>query len=328
MLSRKFNVFFSRLLLASVASLSLSVAAQTFPSKPVKLVVPYPAGGFPDTVARVLSKALTEKWNQQVIIDNRPGGSGAVAAQTIKSAGAADGYTLLVTDGSMFTINPAMFAKLEYDAKKDFVPVTALAKAPLFLAAHPDVPATTFAEFVTYVKANPGKVAYGSSGIGSTHHLTTEAMSAALGLNMIHVPYKGMGQATPALVGGQVQVLFSALPAIGGFVKDNRVKLLVQNSNKRFVNAPNVPTLGESTIPGFDFAPTTIVMAPAGVPPAVLRQLAADIGQTIRSPAVAETLLNAGVEVIGSTSEELAKVLADEAERFAKIIKAINIKPE
>ena len=186
MLSRKFTVFFSRLLLASVASLSLSVAAQTFPCKPVKLVVPYPAGGFPDTVARVLSKALTEKWNQQVIIDNRPGGSGAVAAQTIKSAGAADGYTLLVTDGSMFTINPAMFAKLEYNAIKDFVSVTALAKAPLFLAAHPDVPATTFAEFVTYVKTNPGKVACGSSGIGSTHHLTTEAMSAALGLNMIH----------------------------------------------------------------------------------------------------------------------------------------------
>ena len=170
MLSRKFTAFFSRLLLASVASLSLSVAAQTFPSKPVKLVVPYPAGGFPDTVARVRSKALTEKWHQQVIIDNRPGGSGAVAAQTIKSAGAADGYTLLVTDGSMFTINPAMLAKLEYDAKKDFVSVTALAKAPLFLAAHPDVPATTFAEFVTYVKANPGKVACGSSGIGSTHH--------------------------------------------------------------------------------------------------------------------------------------------------------------
>lgn len=153
-------------------------------------------------------------------------------------------------------------------------------------------------------------------------------MSAALGLNMIHVPNKGMGQATPALVDGQVQVLFSALPAIGSFVKDNRVKLLVQNSKKRFVNAPNVPTLGESTIPGFDFAPTTIVMAPASVSPAVLRQLAADISQAIRSPAVAETLLNAGVEVIGSTSEELAKKLADEAERFGKIIKTINIKPE
>ena len=328
MLSHSITIFFSRLLLATVVALSASASAQTFPSKPVRLVVPYPAGGFPDTVARVLSKALTEKWNQQVIIDNRPGGSGAVAALAIKAAGPADGYTLLVTDGSMFTINPALFAKLEYDAKKDFVPVTALAKAPLFLAAHPSLPANTLSEFIAYVKANPGKVAYGSSGIGSTHHLTTEAMSAALGLSMIHIPYKGMGQATPALVGGQVQILFSALPAIGGFVKDNRVKLLAQNSNKRFIREPKVPTLGESTIPGFDFAPTTIVMAPAGTPPAVLRQLATDIAQAIRSPAVSETLLNSGVEVIGSTPEELGKVLAEEAERFGKIIKTINIKPE
>ncbi len=328
MLLRFINVNIARLLTATVAALSITAIAQPFPNKPVKLVVPYPAGGFPDTVARVLSKALTEKWNQQVIIDNRPGGSGAVAALAIKAAGPADGYTLLVTDGSMFTINPALFAKLEYDAKKDFVPVSALGKAPLFLAAHPSVPANTLAEFIAYVKANPGKVNYGSSGIGSTHHLNTEAMAAALGLNMVHVPFKGMGQATPALVGGQVQILFSALPAIGGFVKDNRIKLLAQNSNKRFVSAPNVPTLGESTIPGFDFAPTTIVMAPAGIPPAILRQLAADIAQAIRSAAVAETLLNSGVEVIGSTPKELAKVLAEEAERFGKIIKSINIKPE
>ena len=306
---------------------SASVVAQPFPSKPVKLVVPYPPGGFPDTVARLLSKALTDKWGQQVIVDNRPGGNGAVAAQTVKSS-TSDGYTLLVTDGSMFTINPVLYAKLEYDPKRDFVPVSALGKAPLFLAAHPSVPANTLAEFIAYVKANPGKVNYGSSGIGSTHHLTTEAMSAALGLNMVHVPFKGMGQATPALVGGQVQFLFSALPAIGGFVKDNRVKLLAQNSSIRFSQAPSIPTLSESVIPGFDFAPTTIVMAPSGIPPAVLRQLSIDIAAAIRTPSVVETLLNSGVDVIGSTSEELARVLQDETDRFAKVIKTINIKAE
>jgi tripartite-type tricarboxylate transporter receptor subunit TctC len=314
-------------LVVTPALTSSAASAQAFPSKPIKLVVPYPAGGFPDTVARVMAKALTEKWNQQVVIDNRPGGNGAVAAQTVKAA-PADGYTLLVTDGSMFTINPALYAKLEYDAKKDFLPVSALAKAPLFLTAHPSLPANTFAEFVAYVKANPGKVNYASSGIGSTHHLTAEAMSASLGLTMVHVPFKGMGQAVPALVGGQVQVLFSALPATVGFVKDNRLKLLVQNSNKRFSGAPTIPTLAESAIPGFDFAPTTIIMAPNGTPPAVLRQLSLDAAAAARSPAVAETLLNAGVEVIGSTSDELAKVLQDEAERFAKIIKTINIKAD
>lgn len=313
--------------IAFIALCSVTVVGQPFPSKPVKLVVPYPPGGFPDTVARLLSKALTDKWGQQVIVDNRPGGNGAVAAQTVKSS-PSDGYTLLVTDGSMFTINPVLYTKLEYDPKRDFVPVSALAKAPLFLAAHPSVPANTLAEFIAYVKANPGKVNYGSSGIGSTHHLTTEAMAAALGLNMVHVPFKGMGQATPALVGGQVQFLFSALPAIGGFVKDNRIKLLAQNSSKRFSQAPNIPTLSESVIPGFDFAPTTIVMAPSGVPPAVLRQLSTDIAAAIRTPPVVETLLNSGVDAIGSTSEELAKTLHDEGERFAKVIKTINIKAE
>jgi len=328
---RVLSAFFARALVAAFATSALiataPAAAQAYPNKPVKLVVPYPPGGFPDTVARMLAKALTEKWNQQVVIDNRPGGNGAVAAQTIKSA-PADGYTLLVTDGSMFTINPTLYAKLEYDPKKDFVAVSALGKAPLFLTAHPSVPASTLAEFIAYVKANPGKVNYGSSGIGSTHHLNTEAMASALGLNMVHVPFKGMGQAVPALVGGQVQFIFSALPAIAGFVKDNRVKLLAQNSNKRFSQAPTVPTIGEATIPGFDFAPTTIVMAPAGTPAAVLRQLSADVAQAIRTPSVAETLLNSGVEVIGSTSDELAAVLQSEAERFSKIIKTINIKAE
>lgn len=314
-------------LAAAMLALPALAAAQAFPAKPVKLVVPYPAGGFPDTVARVLAKALTEKWNQQVIIDNRPGGNGAVAAQTIKAAGA-DGYTLLVTDGSMFTINPALYSKLEYDHKKDFVPVSALGKAPLFVTVHPSVPANTLAEFIAYVKANPGKVNYGTSGIGSTHHLTGESFSSALGLNMVHVPFKGMGQATPALVGGQVQMIFSALPAIAGFVKDNRVKLLAQNSSKRFSQAPNIPTIAETAIPGFDFAPTTIVMAPSGTPAAVLKQLSTDVAAAIRTPAVAETLLNSGVEVIGSSSEELARVLAEESERFAKIIKAINIKAD
>ncbi len=310
-----------------VSTLSAAVYAQAFPSKPVKFVVPYPPGGFPDTVARIVGKALSEKWNQHVVVENKPGGNGTLAAQAVKAAGA-DGHTLLITDGSMFTINPALYAKLEYDPVRDFVPVGAIARAPLFLTAHPSVPANTFAEFIAYVKANPGKVAYGSSGIGSTHHLSTEAMNAALGLSMVHIPFKGMGQATPALVGGQVQVLFSALPAIGGFVKDNRVKLLVQNSSRRFSQQPNIPTIGEASIPGFDFAPTTIAMAPAGAPAAIIRQISVDIAAALKSGTVAETLLNAGVETVGGTPEELAKQLQSEAERFAKTIREINIKPE
>jgi tripartite-type tricarboxylate transporter receptor subunit TctC len=318
--------FQTKIATAALAASLASVAA-AFPTKPVKLVVPYPPGGFPDTVARIVAKALSEKWNQQVVVDNKPGGNGTVSAQLLKSS-PADGHTVLITDGSMFTINPSLYAKLEYDPKNDFVPVTAVARAPLFWTAHPSVPANTFAEFVSYVKANPGKVSYGSSGIGSTHHLSTEAMSAALGLNMVHIPYKGMGQATPALVGGQIQVLFSALPAISGFVKDGRVKLLVQNSSQRFSGQPQIPTLAESGIAGFNFAPTTIAMVSAGTPAAVVKQLSADIAAIVKSASVSETLLNAGVETIGSSSEDLAKQLASEAERFSKTIREINIKPE
>jgi tripartite-type tricarboxylate transporter receptor subunit TctC len=312
---------------AAALAVSLCSVAAAFPTKPVKLVVPYPPGGFPDTVARIVAKALSEKWGQQVVVDNKPGGNGTVSAQLLKTS-PADGYTVLITDGSMFTINPALYSKLEYDPKNDFVPVTAIARAPLFWTAHPSVPANTFPEFVSYVKANPGKVSYGSSGIGSTHHLSTEAMSAALGLNMVHIPYKGMGQATPALVGGQIQVLFSALPAITGFVKDGRVKLLAQNSSQRFSGQPQIPTLAESGIPGFNFAPTTIAMVSAGTPPAVVKQLSIDIAAIAKSATVTETLLNAGVETIGSASEDLAKQLASEAERFSKTIREINIKPE
>jgi tripartite-type tricarboxylate transporter receptor subunit TctC len=314
-------------LAAAVMTAALSAAAAAFPDKPVKLVVPYPPGGFPDTVARVMSKALSEKWGQQVIVENKPGGNGTVAAQALKSS-PPDGYTLLITDGSMFTINPSLYAKLEYDPKNDFVPIASIARAPLFLTAHPSVPANSFVEFVAYVKANPGKVAYGSSGIGSTHHLSTEAMSAALGLNMIHIPYKGMGQATPALVGGQVQVLFSALPAIAGFVKDGRVKLLAQNSTQRFSTQMQIPTVAESGVPGFNFAPTTIAMASAGTPAAILKTLSTDIAAAAKSTGVSETLLTAGVETLGGSAEELGKQLASEAERFSKTIRTINIKPE
>jgi tripartite-type tricarboxylate transporter receptor subunit TctC len=312
---------------AAAFAVGLCSVAAAFPTKPVKLVVPYPPGGFPDTVARIVAKALSEKWGQQVLVENKPGGNGTVSAQALKSA-PADGHTLLITDGSMFTINPALYAKLEYDPKNDFVPVTAIARAPLFWTAHPSVPANTFPEFVTYVKANPGKISYGSSGIGSTHHLSTEAMSAALGLNMVHIPYKGMGQATPALVGGQIQVLFSALPAIAGFVKDGRVKLLAQNSSQRFSGQPQIPTIAESGVSGFNFAPTTIAMVLAGTPTAVVKQLSADLVSVVKSASVSETLLNAGVETIGSSSDELARQLASEAERFSKTIREINIKPE
>jgi tripartite-type tricarboxylate transporter receptor subunit TctC len=207
-------------------------AAAGYPNKAIRFIVPYAPGGFPDTVARILAQRLDARLGQSVVVDNRPGANGGVAAGVLTSA-PADGYQFLVTDGSMFSINPLIYSKLTYDPKKDFVPVALVARAPLFLALHPKVPGNNFKEFLDYVKSHAGKVNYGSSGIGSTHHLTVEAMKTSLGLDMVHVPFKGTGQSVPALVGGQVDMLFSACPSLVGFVKDGPVKLIATNAAQR-----------------------------------------------------------------------------------------------
>ena len=207
----------------------LAGAQAAYPNRAIRFVVPYAAGGLPDTVARVFAQRLGDKLGQAVVVDNRPGANGVVAAQALATA-PKDGYTFLVTDGSMFSINPAIYKNLGYDYKRDFMPVSLAARAPLYLAVNPKVPANTLQEFIALAKARPGTLNYGSSGIGSTHHLTMEAMKASLGLQLTHVPFKGTGQSVPALIGGQVDVLFSALPSLAGFVKAGQVKLIANNA--------------------------------------------------------------------------------------------------
>src|SRR5262245_7934233 len=232
------------LALLMACSLGTASAQAPYPSQAVRLVVPYAAGGVPDTVARFVGQGLQERLGQSVVVENRPGGNGSVAAATI-TGGPADGYTLLVTDSAMLSVNPLFFKQLAYNPQKDFIPVALLARAPLFLAVHSGVPVATLREFIDYVKARPGQINYGSSGIGSTHHLTMEAVKAALDLNMTHVPYRGTGQSVPALLGGHVQVLFSAYPSLKGAVESNRVKLIATNGAQRSPLAPDVPSLAE-----------------------------------------------------------------------------------
>jgi tripartite-type tricarboxylate transporter receptor subunit TctC len=206
-------------------------AQAPYPSQAIRFVVPYAAGGVPDTVARFVGLRLQDRVGQTVVVENRPGGNGSVAAVAITAA-PADGYTLLVTDSSMLS-HPLFFKQIAYSPEKDFVPVALLARAPLFLAIHSDLPITTLQEFIEYVKARPGQINYGSSGIGSSHHLTMEAVKAALHLDMTHVPYRGTGQSVPALLGGHVQALFSAYPSLKGAVESNRVRLIANNGAQR-----------------------------------------------------------------------------------------------
>jgi tripartite-type tricarboxylate transporter receptor subunit TctC len=295
--------------------------AAGYPSRTVRLLVGYSPGGFPDTVARILAHKLGERWGQQVIVDNRPGANGIVAADLVAKA-AADGYTLLVTDSATTAINPALHETLPYNAEKDFVPVALAARAPLFLAVNASVPANSFAEFVALVKARPGRLNYGSSGIGSVHHLCMESVKSALGLDMVHVPYKGTGQSVPAVAGGEVSAVFSAYSSLSGFASSNRVKLLAVNSARRSKLAPGIPTIAEIAIPGFDCAPTMGILAPAGTPADVVAKIGAEVIRTAQLAEVVREALGMGIEMTGESQKDYAELLKADAVSFAKAVKA------
>ena len=313
---------------ASLVAGAFAAQAQPagYPNKPIRFVVPYAAGGLPDTVARIVAQRLGDRVGQSVIVDNRPGANGGVAAGVLASA-PADGYQFLVTDGSMLSINPLIYSKLTYDPQKDFVPVALVARAPLFLAVHPKVPVNTLDEFIAYARARPGQVNYGSSGIGSTHHLTIEAMKAALGLDMVHVPFKGTGQSVPALVGGQVEALMSAYPSLSGFVKDGRVRMLAANSEQRSAQAPDLPAIAER-IPGFDFAPIVGVLAPVGTPPEIVQKIASEVSAIAKLPDAIQAMKTAGIDPIGGGSAEDAKAIGEENARMARAIQTAGMKRE
>lgn len=316
----------SLLLAAALGVPALAFAQAAYPNKPIKFIVPYAAGGLPDTVARIFAQRLTERLGQSVVIDNKPGANGVVAAQALASS-PADGYTFLVTDGSMFSINPAIYKNLSYEYKRDFVPVSLAARAPLYLAVHPKTGVNTLQEFVALAKSRPGTLNYGSSGVGSSHHLTMEAMKAALGLEIQHVPFRGSALSVPALIGGQVDVAFSALPSLAGFVKDNRVKLLGTNAAQRSAVAPNVPAIAE-IIPGFDFAVIVGVLAATGTPAAAIERISSEIEKIAKTPETIQTLANAGIDAVGSSPADYGRAVLAENERLAAAIKTAGIKGE
>jgi tripartite-type tricarboxylate transporter receptor subunit TctC len=307
--------------------LASSAGAQAdYPSKAIRLVITHAAGGLPDTVARLFAQRLTQKLGQSVLVDNKPGANGLLAAQAL-SGSPADGYTFLVTDGSMFSINPRLYKTLNYDPNKDFIPVSLLARAPMFLAVQPGLGVNTLQELIALAKSKPGEFNYGSSGIGSTHHLCHETMNIALGLDIRHVPFRGTAQSIPALVGGQVQLVFSAMPSLAGFVKSGQLKLLAVNSAQRSPLAPNLPAVGE-IVQGFDFSPTIGLFADKNTPSAIVNRMSAELASVAKMPDMFTVMNNGGMDPVGSTPGDYAKSIAAENERFAKAITAAGIKPE
>jgi tripartite-type tricarboxylate transporter receptor subunit TctC len=323
---------FPRLIwLLALAALAIAPAAfaqgtKAYPDKPVRVVVGYSPGGLPDTIARVVGQKLSERWGQQFVVENKPGANGILGADIVAKA-APDGYTLLMTDNSTHAIVPFLFAKLPYDADRDLIPVSFTARAPLFLAVHASVSANSFQELITFIKANPGKLAYGSSGIGSTHHLCMEFLKSTLGLEMTHIPYKGTGQSVPALVAGQVPMLFSGYPTLAAHAKEGRVKLLAINSLKRSELAPDVPAIAE-TLPGFDFAPTFGLFAPAGTARDIIVKVGADVTDVVRQADVVARMKNLGIDPVGASGEEWAPLLKADAERYSRAVKISGAKAD
>lgn len=312
-----------------VAALTLSSAlatAQTYPSRPVRVVVPYAAGGLPDTMARIASPRLVEALGQQVVVDNRPGAGGIGGCELVARA-TPDGYTLLVADVGQTAINPAVYSKLPYDTLRDFAPVSIMGTSAQFLVAHASVPASTLPELIALAKSKPGQLRYGSGGIGSVHHLSMEALKTPLGLDIVHVPYKGTGQAVPALIGGEVALLFSALPSISAHIKAGRLKLLAVNTIKRSPQAAEIPTIAEVTgIRDYDYPPEIGVLAPAKTPKAVIDRLAQAIAAAMRHPETVGRYTALGIDPVGNTPAQYAAQIRIDIAKYAKAVKAAGVK--
>ncbi len=300
-------------------------SAAGYPNRPIKLVVPYAPGGFPDTVARVVGQRVGEVLGQPLVVDNRPG-AGGIAASEFVMRSPADGYTLLLMDNAHWAINPALNPKLSYDPLRDFAPIALVAMAPLFLAVNASVPATNLQELITLVKSKPNQFNYGSSGIGSLHHLAMEMLKSRTGLEIVHIPYKGAGQSVPALLGGQVSMLFAALPTLSGHVKSGSVRTLAVLTNRRVAMAPTVPTFAELGVAGVDFLPLVGLLGPAGLPAPLVSRLSTEFGRAVENPEIVQRLALAGVEPAASTPEGFIVQIKEDLVKLAAAVRISGLK--
>jgi len=313
------------LTLAAAMVLPVAAAAQEWPAKPVRMIVPYATGGAPDALARLLSRRLSESLGQQFIVENRPG-AGGIAAAEFTARSPADGYTVFFSDIQQLAINPQLFTKLPYDPVKDFAPVTLAGSIPLLIVAQSSLGISSLNDLVAYAKANPGKLTYGSAGIGSIHHISMESVKAALGLDIVHVPYKGSGQAVPAFIGGEVSLVVSAYTALAGHVKSGKARFVAVTSPQRITQAPEATPVAER-VPGFNFSSELGVSYPAGTPAAIVSRLSAEIGKALNYPEVKDRLTAMGFVIIASTPQAYAENIRSNMVTFEKAVKISGAKP-
>ena len=316
--------FAAILALGSTAPLAL---AQAYPSKPIRIVVPYAAGGPIDMMTRPLAQKLTEAMGNTVVVDNRGGANGMIGTDSVAKS-PPDGYSLVVASGGAFSIGPHVYAKMPYDVFKDFAPVSLFVTVPQLLVVHPALPVKSVKELVALAKARPNQLNFGSSGTGSTPHLATEMLKSVAKIEMTHVPYKGMGPATMDLIGGQLQLVFADQPVLLQQVKGDKLRALAVGTQKRSANLPKVPTMTESGFPSVEAYNWYALVAPAGTPKQIIARLNAETVKVMSNPEVKTFTQSQGAEAATGTPERLAALHKREFDKWGAVVKAAGVKPE
>ena len=321
----------SLLALTALAALIAGLAAQTapaqnYPTRAIRLVVPSSPGGGTDITGRILAQKLSEQLGQQVVVDNRAG-AGTTIGNDLVAKSAPDGYTLLMGISTL-AINPSMYAKLPYDALRDFAPISQAVAVPNILTVHPSVPAKTVKEFIALAKAKPGSLTFGSAGLGTSPHLSGELFKTLARIDMVHVPFKGSGQSVISLLAGEIGANFPSVPTAISYIKAGRLRALGVTTVKRTQALPDVPSIEEAGLAGYEATQWFGVLAPAATPRAIIERLYQEVSRALRAPEVKERLNAEGAEVVASTPEEFAGYIKSETEKWTRVIKAAGIKPQ
>jgi tripartite-type tricarboxylate transporter receptor subunit TctC len=309
----------------ATAGLIAPACAQSYPNKPLKMVLPFPAGGPTDIVARAMGQGLSEALGHNVVIDNRPGGGGLIGA-TLAAKSPPDGYTLLLGGITTFGVAPSVHKTLAFDPVKDFSPVTMATRQPILLMAHPSLPAKSLREFIALAKARPGEINYASSGPGGSGHMAGELFKLTTGINLVHIPYKGAPPALNELVAGQVQVMFGTILAAAPHVRSGRVRGIAITGAERTKALPEVMTFAQAGLPAYDASSWNGILVPAGTPRAIVDRLNTEIVRILKSPNVLERLAQDGADPAPTTPEEFAAFIKAEIAKWAKVVQAANIR--
>jgi tripartite-type tricarboxylate transporter receptor subunit TctC len=310
----------SAVIAGALAAHAALASAQTYPARPVRIMVPFSPGGASDTAARIVGAKLAERWGQQIVVENRPGAGGTIGTELAAKA-QPDGYSLLMGSSTELAVNPHLYSKLAYDTVRDFAPIALIASTPLVVVVHPSLPAKSVKDFVALAKTRPGELNYASSGNGSTTHLAAEMFKRAAGLDVVHVPYNGSAPAIVGLMGAQAQMSVQAVPAVLSQVRAGKLRALAVTSAKRVSAAAELPTLVETGYPGAEIVIWNALVAPAGVPREISAKLSGSILDVLKQPEVGEAFAKQGAEMTPGTAQQLGVYIKAELAKFAKVVK-------